>query len=211
MPGWIDVHGHYYPPASDIVHEKKWQAMRDGLFMVPKSATKWDAEETIAYLDKAGIQMQMLSNIPTTIDDLRSSNDFGASMVRKYPSRFGFLAALPTDDCDAALAEIKRGTEDLRCDGFAVTCCYKGEVWLSDSRLDPVWAELDRRRAVVFTHPNAYAPGHLGRPSPLIEVAFETARTMTDMMYRKLFQRYRGITWIVSHCGGGKLATIQRR
>lgn len=209
MAKWIDVHGHFYPPASDAEREKKWQAMLDGQFLVPKEATLWDPEQVIAYLDRAGVQMQMLSNIPKTLAELKFSNDYGASVARKYPSRFGFLAALPTDDPDAALEEIERATNDLAADGFAVTCHYN-DVYLGDASLDKVWRELDRRGATVFTHPNAYAPASMGRPSPLIEVAFETARTVVDMVYAKTFVRFPNIRWIVSHCGGALPALSAR-
>lgn len=199
--GWLDIHGHFYPPASEETRKQKHQAMIDGKFIVPESATLWSSSDTISYLDSAGVQMQMLSNIPQSVGELRASNDFGARMVKEHPSRFGLLAALPIDEPLACLEEIERATTQLNADGFAVTCCYKG-VWLSDERLDPVWAELNRRKAVVFTHPNAYAPAHLGRPSPLIEVAFETARAVVDMVYHKVFLRYPDITFVISHCGG---------
>lgn len=34
--------------------------------------------------------MQMLSNIPKKLYELKASNDFGASLAKKYPKRFGF-------------------------------------------------------------------------------------------------------------------------
>jgi predicted TIM-barrel fold metal-dependent hydrolase len=120
--------------------------------------------------------------------------------VRRHPDRFGLLAALPTDHPEAALAEIARADDDLGADGYAVTCNYNG-VLLSDPTLDPVWAELDRQRAVVFAHPDAYTPGAQGRPSALIEVAFETTRTFTDMLYAGLFRRFPNVTFVVAHCG----------
>jgi predicted TIM-barrel fold metal-dependent hydrolase len=75
-------------------------------------------------------------------------------------------------------------------------------VYLSDSRLDPMWQELDRRRAVVFAHPNAYAPAAMGRPCALIEVAFETARTVVDMLYADTFPKFPNIKFVIAHCGG---------
>lgn len=198
--GWIDIHGHFTPPTSSEDREKRWHAMREAEFLVPEPF-EWTPEGTIAYLDRAGIAMQMLSNLPKQLDALKESNDYAASLVKKYPNRFGLLAALPTDNPDAALAEIDRATQALHADGFAVTCNYNG-VFLGDSTLDPVWAELNHRHAVVFVHPDAYAPASMGRPSPLIEVAFETARTVVDMLYAGTFRRYPSITFILAHSGG---------
>lgn len=198
--GWIDIHGHFTPPKSSEDREKRWHAMRDAKFLVPEPF-EWTPESTLAYLDKAGIAMQMLSNLPKQLDALKESNDYAASLVKNHPNRFGLLAALPTDNPEAALAEIDRATRELHADGFAVTCNYNG-VFLGDSSLDPVWVELSRRHAVVFVHPDAYAPASMGRPTPLIEVAFETARTVVDMLYAGIFRKFPGITFILAHCGG---------
>ena len=162
---------------------------------------EWTPESTLSYLDRAGIAMQMLSNIPKQLDALRDSNDYAASLVANHPSRFGLLAALPTDDPTAALAEIERASRALRADGFAVTCNYNG-IYLGDSSLNDVWAELNRRHAVVFVHPDSYAPASMGRPSPLIEQTFETTRTVVDMLYAGIFRRYPKIRFILAHCGG---------
>lgn len=197
---WIDTHAHFSMPTSDVQQAQVVAAMRSANWLI-KEPPRWDPESTLAYMDRTGIAMQMLSNIPKEFKALQASNDYGASIVRRYPNRFGFLAALPTDDPDAALAEINRASIDLHADGFAVTCRYN-DVYLSDSRLDPVWAELDRRTSVVFAHPDAYVPGYMGRPSALVEVAFETARTVADMLYAGTFRLFPNMTMILAHCGG---------
>jgi len=182
--------------------------MRSECFMVPSpDGIIWDPQSTLNYMDRAGITMQMLSNIPTTLSALKASNDYAASLVAQYPDRFGFLAALPTDDPEACLAEISRcvdgeGINGVKADGFAVTAAYKGTALLSSPSLDDVWADLDRRKAGVFCHPFAYAPANLGRPAPLIEVAFETARVAVDLLYSAHFRRYPNVKLCLAHCGG---------
>ena len=199
VPGWIDVHCHFYPPNPEA-DEIRHRAMcclgfqRDTPF-------RWSLEGTLDYMDRRGIAMQMLSNIPSDLATLKESNDYAAGLIRQYPTRFGLLVAVPTDDCTAALAEVERATSDLHADGFAVTCCYKG-VYLSDTTLEPLWAELNRQSAVVFVHPNAYVDASFGRPAALLEVAFETARTIVDMFYKGVFKRYPDIKFVVAHCGG---------
>ena len=196
---WVDVHAHFSPPMSPEDWDARWDQLRQKCW-TGQQPPQWRVERTLAYMDRAGIAMQMLSNIPKTLDALRASNDFGASIVRRHPSRFGLLAALPTDDPDAAFDEIARATEDLDADGFAVTCCYNG-VHLGDPKLDTVWAELNRRGATVFAHPDAYAPGSFGRPAAVLEVAFETARTVVDMLYAGVFRRYPDVKLVLAHCG----------
>jgi predicted TIM-barrel fold metal-dependent hydrolase len=196
---WIDVHAHFTPPMTPEESGARWAAMVKASWTGPKPPD-WSLEHTLAYMDRVGIAMQMLSNISTSLEALRASNHFGASLVRSHPSRFGLLAALPTDNPEFALDEISRAGGQLAADGFAVTFCYNG-VHLSDPRLEPVWAELNRRKAVVFAHPNAYGPGSFGLPSPVLEVAFETTRTTVDMLYSGVFRRYPDFKLILAHCG----------
>jgi predicted TIM-barrel fold metal-dependent hydrolase len=196
---WIDIHAHFSPPVPEDARATVVDVMRQACWCIDE-APVWSLDATLAYMDRTGIQMQMLSNIPKWLEGLRASNDFGADLVRRHPDRFGLLAALPTDHPEAALVEIARADDELGADGYAVTCNYNG-VYLSDPTLDPVWAELDRRRAIVFAHPDAYTPGAHGRPSALIEVAFETTRTFTDMLYAGLFRRFPNVTFVVAHCG----------
>jgi predicted TIM-barrel fold metal-dependent hydrolase len=160
-----------------------------------------DPQTTLNHMNRNSIGMEMMSNIPKTLGALRTSNEYAASLVQEHPSRFGLLSALPTDSPNDALAEIERASRQLHTDGFAVTCHYNG-VYLSDARLDPVWKELDRLHAVVFAHPNAYAPAAMGRPAALLEVAFETARTVVDMLYAGTFRKFPNIKFVLAHCGG---------
>jgi predicted TIM-barrel fold metal-dependent hydrolase len=197
---WVDVHAHFTPPTTPEERQARWQAMREECFTLP-APYHWSLQDTLRAMDRDGIAMQLLSNIPKDHTALLASNDYGARLVREHPSRFGLLAAVPTDDADAALAEIERACTQLDADGFAVTTTYNG-VSLGDPSLDPVWTELDRLGATMFIHPDAYAPGSMGRPSPLIEVAFDTARTITDLVYRGHFRRFANLTHIVAHCGG---------
>lgn len=199
VDGWIDVHGHFFPPMTGDEEQEMLRGLRDACWVVDEPV-RWSAASTLAYLDRTGIQLQMLSYLPPNAAKLRAANDFGARTMREHPSRFGLLVALPTNDPEACLAEIARSDRELGGDGFAVSCMYN-EVPLSDPRLEPVWAELDARRATVFAHPNAYGKAW-GRPAALMDVAFQTAHVFVDMLYAGVFRRYPNIRFIVAHCGG---------
>lgn len=74
-----------------------------------------------------------------------------------------------------------------------------------DESTEPVFAELDRRRAVVFLHPTSpvcWEQSALGRPRPMVEYIFDTARTVTDLLVSGVLGRYPNVTVIVPHCGG---------
>ena len=204
---WIDVHAHFMVPQTEEELKRSAIARCERCFLVPE-LYQWTAEAAIEHMDRNGIAMQLLSNIPKSLKALRESNEHGASIVASHPSRFGLLLALPTNDPDACLAEIGRA-DILKADGYAVTCRYN-DVYLSDLRLEPVWDELQRRGATVFVHPDAYAEPSMGRPTALLEVAFETTRTIVDMLYAGIFRRYPGIKFIVAHCGAALPALAGR-
>jgi 6-methylsalicylate decarboxylase len=66
-------------------------------------------------------------------------------------------------------------------------------------------AELDRRGAVVFVHPEAplCCRGLLpGVHEYVLEYGFDTTRAITNLLFRGAAQRYRNIGWIFSHGGG---------
>lgn len=199
VDAWIDVHAHFSPPRSAEQRAAMWQALQQDKWS-GEPPPEWSLEERLAYMDKVGIAMQMLSLVPTNHAALQASNRYGAELVARHPSRFGLLAGLPTDDIDAGLQELARAG-DLAADGFAVYCQYNG-VFLSDPRLEPLWAELDARQAVVFVHPNHAVPGQFARPGVLLEVAYQTASVITDMLYAGVFRHYPNIRFILAHCGG---------
>ncbi|KAI8947351.1 hypothetical protein F4801DRAFT_561205 [Xylaria longipes] len=199
--GWLDIHGHFSLPLSEKELEKQLASFH-AIDFLASELRSWSAEDVLPYLDRANVTMQMLSCIPKTLDVLRKTNDYGAGIVSKYPSRFGLLLALPTDNVVACLDEIKRGDMfDVPNDGYALNTIYNG-VMLSSETLEPLLQELDARKAVCHVHPDAFKKGSDGRPSPLIDVAFETARTITDMLYKGVFRRYPNIRWVFAHSGG---------
>ena len=127
-----------------------------------------------------------------------------AEAIRSHPARFGGFGRLPLPDVDAALAEIDYALGTLRLDGVTLLTNHDG-VYLGDSRLDPVFDELNRRKAVVFLHPTLpacaehTAPGYA--PS-LIEFVFDTTRAVTHLALSGTLERCPDLTLIVPHAGG---------
>ncbi|MEU5696164.1 amidohydrolase family protein [Actinosynnema sp. NPDC020468] len=197
---YVDVHAHFSVPSTERERRRGWQAMLAKGIYFPEPH-EWSVERTLAYMDASGTATQLLSTIPDGLAALRASNDYGASLVAEHPTRFGLLAALPTDDPAAAVAEAGRAWEELGADGFAVTTNYHG-VHLGDESLSPLWTRLNELGATVFVHPDARRPAVLDHPAPLYEVAFDTARTIFDMVFRRTFERFPDITFVIAHCGG---------
>lgn len=86
----------------------------------------------------------------------RACNEYAAGLSRAHPGRYGYFAVLPMPDTDAAIAEACHALDQLGANGVVLLGSTQGQ-FLGDLRFEPLMAELDRRRAVVFVHPNLHA------------------------------------------------------
>jgi predicted TIM-barrel fold metal-dependent hydrolase len=216
-PGLIDVHAHF-------VTEQYVAAARaagiDGPDGMP-GWPHWSVAEHLELMDGAGIDRALLSiSSPGTHfgDDQaagalsRAVNEFAADVRREHPSRFGHFAALPLPDVAGALAEVEHALDVLGSDGVAVETNHRGH-YLGDPIYEPLWAELNRRHAVVFVHPTSppnSAAVALGRPRPMLEFIFDSTRAASDLVLRGVLARYPDIEWIFTH-GGGALPLLADR
>src|SRR5436309_1618142 len=66
--------------------------------------------------------------------------------------RFGLFALLPLPHVDESLKEIAYAFDTLKADGIGVMTNY-GDKWLGYAHFAPIWEELNRRQATVYTHP----------------------------------------------------------
>jgi 6-methylsalicylate decarboxylase len=126
-----------------------------------------------------------------------------AETIRSHPARFGGFACLPLPDVDGALAEIDYALGTLGLDGVMLLTNANG-TYLGDSRLDPVFDELNRRAAVVFLHPALPACADctsLGY-APLIDFVFDTTRAVTHLVLSGTLERSPDLRVIVPHAGG---------
>jgi predicted TIM-barrel fold metal-dependent hydrolase len=134
----------------------------------------------------------------------RESNDYAARLAGDYPGRFGIFAAVPLPQIEASLREIEYGLDVLEADGIALFTSYR-DNWLGDPAFEPVMAELNRRKAVVFVHPEAplCCRGLLpGVHEHVLEYGFDTTRAITRILFSGTALRYRDIRWIFCHGGG---------
>lgn len=213
----IDVHAHYLTPryvdeAGDagITHP-------DGMPRWPS----WDADAHLALMDRWGVGISLLSVSSPGVhfgDNAqaralaRHVNTEGARIRDSRPDRFGHFASLPLPDTEGALAEAVFALDELGSDGLAVLTSAGG-VYLGHPDFDPLYTELNRRRAVVFVHPTS--PPHaetigLGRPRPMLEFIFDSTRAASDLLFNGVFDRYPDIEWIFPH-GGGTLPLLAER
>ena len=198
----IDVHQHVLPPF--------WV---EGL-KARKSVHRpppWSPEAAIAFMDSRRIAIGYLSlTAPSleawTADERRAVarevNEYTCDVVGRWPGRFGNFATLPLPDLEGALLEVSHALDVLHADGVVLMSNY-GDRFLGDPSFEPVWAELDRRAAVVLVHPTRTTlPPLDGIPAPFIDFPFATTRTACEMVLRGVLDRHRRVRVILSHAGG---------
>ena len=130
--------------------------------------------------------------------------DYAAKIRNDHPGRFGMFVNLPLPDVDGSLAEIEYGMDQLKADGVCLFTSY-GDKWLGDPAFDKVFAELNRRKCVVYVHPTTCTcctnmlPGF---PDSAIEYGTDTTRAIARLVFSGTFARCPDIKMIWSHGGG---------
>jgi 6-methylsalicylate decarboxylase len=184
-------------------------------------ARDWAPAQSIDDMDKNGVRTAMLSitnpglwfgDREATRRLARECNEYGAKLVRDHPGRFGLFAAIPMPDIEASLREITHAFDQLGCDGIGLFTNY-GDKWLGHADFAPVFEELNRRKALVFTHPSAAdCCGNLIAevPASLIEYGTDTTRAIASLLFTGTAARYPDIRVTFSH-GGGTLPFLIER
>lgn len=199
----IDIHHHVMPPAYVAEATKQGQ---------PRPPA-WSPQRSLEDMDKNGIATSVVALMQPGAffndRDLdrrlaRESNEYAAQMARDFPGRFGSFATLPLMDVEGSLREIEYAFGTLRADGIGLMTSY-GTSYLGDARFAPIWEELNRRGAVIYTHPLSPACCRnpiQGLPPSAIEFATDTTRTVASLLFTGTANRYPNIKWILSHSGG---------
>ncbi|MFD1432781.1 amidohydrolase family protein [Lacticaseibacillus yichunensis] len=115
----------------------------------------------IAYMDKNGIAMQVISdagNSPQVLPDnmvvaaSREQNDTLAEGLAAYPDRLAGLAVLPAALPDAAADELTRAVTKLGLKGGLISGSVNGE-FLDAPRFDPIFAAAEALDVPLYLHP----------------------------------------------------------
>ena len=205
-PRRIDVHHHIIPPvqAEAIVRN------RGG------NPVKWSVSMSLEDMDKAGVATSITSvQNPGVwfgkVDEearklARACNEYAAKLEQDHPGRFRSFAVIPLPDTEGSLREIEYALDVLKAEGVALWTVYSGK-YLGDPAFVPVFEELNRRKAVVYTHPTTPdCCGSLvkGVPVSTLEYNHDTTRTIASLVFGegKTALRFPDIKFIWSHSGG---------
>lgn len=228
-PRRIDVHHHFTPPAYlEFTRKYNMAGGTQGRGREGKAQAKgtsafagWTLSEDLDDMDKNGTATALLSlTLPGLwfgkTDDVRKvardSNEYAAKLRSDHPGRFGNFAAIYPPDTDGALKEIEYALDTLNAEGIGLYSNYQ-TIWLGDDSLNPIWEELNRRKAVVYVHPiEAKCCTNLvpNVTDTVIEYGADTTRTIASLIFSGSTTRFPDIQWIWSHGGGMMPFVIER-
>ena len=135
----------------------------------------------------------------------RKLNNYSADLVKSDPEKFGFFASLPSLlDVEGAIKEIEYAHSILKADGFTLFTSYGHGQYLGQISFQPIWASLNKLKAVVFIHPSETPTTTVNcyMPQPLIDYPQETTRATSDLVLTGARASFPDVKIILSHAGG---------
>jgi predicted TIM-barrel fold metal-dependent hydrolase len=217
----IDVHAHYWTEdyLDLLVDLGKADA---GAARGLGAGADAELEARLRLMDRAGIEMQVLSASPQmpyaenkgkAARAARFANDQYAELAETHRDRFRAFAALPLPHVEESIGEMRRALDELGMAGVAMNTTVLGRA-LVEPDFEPVFAELNRRAAVLYLHPagnSACTPlirdYHL---TWMVGAPVEDTISIMHLITHGIPARYPDIKIINSHLGGALPMLLQR-
>jgi aminocarboxymuconate-semialdehyde decarboxylase len=154
--------------------------------------------------------LEVLGGPEVSAELAKVANDGMAEYVAKYPDRFpGFIASLPMNNPDAAVAETQRAIEELKAVGVQFFSNANG-VPLDHPDLKPLFAKMAEYDLPIWIHParGANFADYLTEDKSKYEIwwtlgwPYETSVAMARIAFAGYFDQYPNLKIITHHMGG---------
>ncbi len=211
-PFRIDIHHHMFPDFLLKALNEVGVSESGGI-----KIAKWSLEDSIKMMDRLEVETAIFALTepgitpfvgphPEKAKELaRKINEYMAELHERYPQRFGGFAILPLPNLEDAIEEAIYALDVLKLDGIGLLSNY-GPEFLGDDKFEPLFAELNKRKAVAYIHPSTPGP-HSWRPhyipidSPL-EFMFCTTRAAANLIFSGTMEKFQDVDFILSHAAG---------
>ncbi len=174
-------------------------------------------EGRIAEMDRAGIDMQVLSLWspgvqifePIQASDLaRLANDRIAQAIGANPQRFAGLVTIAPQDPEKAALEIERGMSTLGLNGVLINSYTNGE-YLDDTKYWPIFEAAQAHNAAIYLHPRK-PPPHMYEPFSKYSMDgamwgfhAEVSTHAIRLLLSGVFDQFPRLTIVLGHMGEG--------
>lgn len=225
----IDVHAHIFDepmmegirklaPQLDCkltdVDDKQGRLHINGIHQWPHPRGIWDMEIRLKDMNENDVDVQVLSQTPQTFlydldaslvaDTSRMINECLTACVKKHPSRFEAIAAVPLQDGKKAADELRHAMTKLGHKGMQIGTNVKQKN-LDDPSLEPLWATAEELGAFILMHPQFVIPtdrfkeyyfrNFIGNP-------LETTIGAASLVFGGVMERHPNLKICLSHAGG---------
>jgi aminocarboxymuconate-semialdehyde decarboxylase len=142
----------------------------------------------------------------------RAVNQDFAAAERRYDGRIRWMASLPWQNAEDAIAELGQA----RADGAVgvVTLTNIAGTRPDDPRYEPIWREIEAMGLPVFIHPTRPAAavdfGEVPVLANAVGFTFETTLCFARMIFSGFLDRFPRLQMIACH-GGGALPFLSQR
>ncbi|MFO1317874.1 MAG: amidohydrolase family protein [Burkholderiales bacterium] len=221
---WFDLlkrHGGPRYTVKEVVGGLRAIHLDGAPFMTPVPAM-FDYDLRLKTMDACGVDVCVVSltcpncywgSPAVSLEAARIMNDDMAAARTAHPDRLRWLASLPWQHADLALAELDRAVA-AGASGVMVLANIGG-VPLTDPAFAAIWDAIDARVLPVLVHPTA-PPGVAEMDMSRFQLTasigftFDTSLATARMIYDGFFERYRRLKIIAAH-GGGALPYLVSR
>jgi aminocarboxymuconate-semialdehyde decarboxylase len=155
----------------------------------------------VQILTLANPPVEVIADARTSPELIRLANDEMAEMVARHPDRFpSFVASLPMNNPDAAVAEIDRALDQLGATGVQIYTNVAGRP-LDLPEYRPIFA-----RMAEPARPAGFAD-YQGEARSKYDIwwafgwPYETSAAMARLVFSGLFDRHPGLKIITHHMG----------
>ncbi|MDB5945260.1 MAG: amidohydrolase family protein [Ramlibacter sp.] len=169
----------------------------------------------LQHMDESGIDMQVIAltspgvqwmDTDTAISFSKVANDQLADAIRRHPTRFAGMIAVPTQDPAAAAKEIQRGVNGLGMHSVIINSHTKGE-YLSDQKFWDIFAAAEALDVPIYLHPNSL-PANMIQPfqeagldGAIYGFGVETGLHALRIITSGVFDRFPKLQMIIGHMG----------
>lgn len=223
----IDLHNHVIPPTMIAALER--DPDRFGLKIEDKDGkryfnahgklaelqqTFYDADAKVAWMDKVGMDISVLSVGPPIyfyhlsaeagLAAAKLSNDGIAQMVAQHPGRLRGMATLPMQDPDAAIVELERVVKEHKFKAVEMGTSIEG-LPLADKKFRKLLKTIEQLGCFIFAHPyQCLAEGWMDDYylSNFVGFPLDTTLMISHLMFSGALDEMTKLRILCAHGGG---------